>query len=301
MQKTYMNPVWAKDFPDPHVISWRGKFYAYATETRGYRFQVLESPDLVNWTHKGTAFTVPWGREHYWAPEVAEYKGTLYMTYSARNPETNKHDIGIATSKNPIGPFEHKAILVRAGDVRVGVIDATLFFDGKQNYIIYSEEEPRRIVMRKMSADLMAAEGEPIELMRPTEKWEHNVTEAPTMIKRGRKYHLIYSGGWYESKKGESSYCVAHAVASSIAGPYTKTGQILQGDGQKVFGPGHQCVIKLKSGEEWMLYHAWDDQNEPRYGSNPLGRTLRLDRMTWEKDVPHVTGPTLTPQPAPRV
>jgi beta-xylosidase len=299
--QTYTNPVWPKDFPDPQVIAWKGKFFAYATETRGFRFQVLESPDLVNWTHRGTAFTVPWSDAHYWAPEVFIYRGKFYMTYSALHPETKKHDIGIAVADQPVGPFEHKAVLVRGGDNRVGVIDATLFFEGKSAYIIYSEEDPRRIVLRKMTPDLLATEGDAVELLRPTEAWERGCTEAPTMVKRGRKYHLIYSGGWYQSAKGESSYCVAHAVADSVRGPYTKTGQILKGDGEKVFGPGHQCVIKLKSGEEWMLYHAWDDQNEPRYGSNPLGRTLRLDRLTWEKDTPRVTGPTLTPQPAPRV
>ncbi len=43
-----------------------------------------------------------------------------------------------------------------------------------------------------------------------------------------------------------------------------------------------------------MVYHAWDDQNEPRYGANPLGRTLRIDRLTWRGDTPVMDGPTVT-------
>jgi beta-xylosidase len=182
----YTNPVWGKDFPDPFILPWRGRFYAYATETPPYRFQVMESSDLVNWTHRGTAFVPPWSGEHFWAPEVHPSKGQLHFLYSARNPQTGKHDIGIAVSRNPLGP-------------------------------------------------------------------------------------------------------------------YTKTGQILTGDGKNVYGPGHQAYLKLHSGEEWLFYHAWDDQNEPRYGSNPLGRTLRLDKLVWEKDRPRILGPTVTPQPAPHL
>ncbi|MDW8290736.1 MAG: hypothetical protein RMM06_08430, partial [Armatimonadota bacterium] len=69
----------------------------------------------------------------------------------------------------------------------------------------------------------------------------------------------------------------------------------------KVYGPGHQCIVSLPSGEMWMLYHGWDDQNEPMYGSNPLGRTLRLDRLLWKEGKPFVDGPSTEPRPVPRI
>ncbi|MDX1932089.1 MAG: family 43 glycosylhydrolase [Capsulimonadales bacterium] len=297
----YTNPVWPKDFPDPFVIEWRKRFYAYATETPPYRFQVLESPDLVHWTHRGTAFTPPWAQEHYWAPEVVAYRNRLYFLYSALNPQTRKHDIAIAVGDHPVGPFQQSALLVRGDDNRVGVIDATIWFEAKVPYLIYSEEDPRRIVMRRMKDDLLGVEEEKVELVRPDRDWERGVTEAPTLIKRGRRYHLIYSAGWFQSNKQDASYCVAHAVAPKLTGPYVKTGQILTGDGKEVYGPGHQCYLKLRSGEEWLLYHGWDAQNEPRYGSNPLGRTLRLDRLEWSEDRPRVIVPSVTPLPAPRI
>jgi beta-xylosidase len=299
--KTYTNPVWAKDFPDPFLLEYKGKFYAYATETAGHRFQVMESPDLVHWTHRGTAFTVPWSNEHYWAPEVYFYREQFYMTYSARNPTTGKHDIGIATAKSPRGPFTHQAILARGDANRVGVIDATIYFESGTPYLIYSEEEPRRIVVRKMQPDLLGLEGETIELLRPDRDWERGVTEAPTLIKRNGLYHLFYSAGWYESSRREASYCVAHAVAQSLFGPYEKTGAILATLPGRVYGPGHQCLLTLRSGETWLAYHGWDDQKEPRYGSNPLGRTLRIDRLIWSGEKPFVEGPSLVARPAPRL
>lgn len=302
-ERTYANPVYARDFPDPHVVEYRGKFYAYATESGAKGFQVMESTDLVNWTHRGTAFTVPWSRVHYWAPEVIRYRNRFYMTYSALNPETGKRDIGIAVSDNPLGQFEHKAILVRAEENRLGVIDATIFFDkDRKPYLIYSEEDPRAIVMRAMAPDLLSVSSEKTLLIRPDRPWEYGVTEAPTMVYRNGIYHLFYSASGFEGTKETCRYSVAHAWSRSLKGPYTKDdGPLLAGDGSRVYGPGHQCIVRTRAGEEWMLYHAWDEQGEPRYGSNPLGRTLRIDRLVWEGDKPKVLGPSTTPQRAPRI
>lgn len=302
-EKTYVNPVYAKDFPDPHILAHDGKFYAYATESGRTGFQVMESDDLVNWTHRGIALEVPWSRVHYWAPEVVRHRGKFYMTYSALNPQTNRHDIGIAVADHPLGPFTHRAILARGDDNRVGVIDATIFFDRDRSaYLIYSEEEPRRIVMRRMAADLLSLEGETIELLRPDREWERNVTEAPTMLYRNGVYHLFYSVGWFQSSKQDASYAVCHATSRSLRGPYVKSPEpLLKTVPGSVYGPGHQCLITLPGGEMWMAYHGWDSQNEPRYGSNPLGRTLRIDRMTWKGDTPQVDGPSVTPRPAPAI
>jgi len=299
--RTYTNPVWGRDFPDPHIVRWKGRYYAYATHSGPGGFQVMESPDLVHWTHRGGRFEPPWSREHLWAPELVAHRGKLYMTYSALNPETRKHDIGIAVGSNPLGPFEHKAVLVRGSTNRVGVIDATVFFDrDRKPYLIYSEEEPRRIVLRELAPDLLSVRSDPVELVRPDRPWERGVTEAPTLILRNGVYHLFFSVGWFQSNKADACYAVCRAHSRSLKGPYLKAAEpILATVPGRVYGPGHQCIITLPNGRMWMAYHAWDDRNEPRYGSNPAGRTLRLDRLLWRGDVPYVKGPSTTPQPAP--
>ena len=300
---TYTNPVWNKDFPDPFVLHYKSKFYAYATETGGHKgFQVMESPDLVNWKHKGVAFKPNWSEVHYWAPEVFERGGTFYMTYSAENPKTKKHDIAIATSDNPLKGFVQRAVLVRGDDNKVGVIDATIFVDtDKTPYLIYSEEEPRRIVLRRMASNLLSVDGGRVELLKPDREVEKGVAEAPTLIKRGGKYHLFYSTGWFQSNKSDANYAVWHSVASSVKGTYIKDAKaLIQTVPGSVYGPGHQCLVAFPSDVWWMVYHGWDAQNEPRYGSNPLGRTLRIDRLNWNGDKPTMTGATADPQPVPR-
>jgi beta-xylosidase len=298
---TYTNPVFARDFPDPFVLHYGGLFYAYATESGAKGFQVAESTDLVHWTHRGLAFTVPWSREHYWAPEVIRWRGKYHMTYSARNPATGKHDIGIAVANQPLGPFEHKAVLVRGDDNRIGVIDATVFLDrDKTPYLVYSEEEPRRIVMRRLAPDLLSADTKATELIRPDRPWELGITEAPTMILRDGIYHLIYSAGSYQGTKADCRYVVAHASSRSLRGPYVKTPEpILAGRPGAVYGPGHQCVVRLPGDKWWLVYHGWDDEAEPHYGSNPRGRTMRIDPLTWHAGAPAVDGPSTAPREAP--
>ena len=300
---TYTNPVWAEDAPDPFVLSFGGRFWAYATETakRGSGFQVLESPDLVNWTHRGLCFTPPWSKVHLWAPEVVERDDLLYMTYSALNPKTGRHDIGIATSAAPTGPFTHRAVLASGENNKVGVIDATIFLetDGAA-FLVYSEEEPRRIVMKRLAPDWLSTVGEAVEILKPTEPWEKGVTEAPTLLYRGGVYHLFYSANGFETGKGDSGYCVAHAFSEKREGPYKKSGAILAQEPGRVYGPGHQCVVSVRS-EDWLIYHGWSDQGEPRYGSNPVGRTIRLDRLLWQEGMPQPLAASTTPQPGPSI
>ena len=298
---TYTNPVYARDFPDPFVLFEGGKYYAYATQTRGTGFQLMESTDLVHWTNHVLDFPIPWSREHYWAPEVVRYKNQFYLTYSALDPDTRKHHIAIATADRPTGPFTHRNLLVRGDDNKVGVIDATHFFepDGSA-FLIYSEETPRRVVLRTASDDLLSVGGEVTELIRPDLDWERGVNEAPTITFRNGVYHLFYSAGPYEGTKQSGRYSVGHALAKALKGPYVKSPRpILESVEGATYGPGHQCLVATADGSWWMLYHAWDAVGQPRYGQNPSGRTLRLDRVEWTGDEPRVVGPTLTPQVAP--
>ena len=300
---TYTNPVYAKDFPDPFVLRDGDKYYAYATQTRGTGFQVMESPDLVHWKNLPLDFPIPWSREHYWAPEVVHHRGLYYLTYSARDPQTRNHHIAIATAPKPTGPFVHRDFLVKGDDNEVGVIDATHFFepDGSAA-LIYSEETPRRIVLRSAAPDLLSVGAEVIELIRPELDWERGVVEAPSIVLRNGVYHLFYSAGPYEGTKVGGRYAVGHATSKALKGPYTKSPRpILESVEGATYGPGHQTVINTPDGGWWLMYHAWDNVGQPRYGQNPSGRTLRLDRIEWSGDEPKVVGPTLTPQAAPTI
>ena len=69
--KTYTNPIFDEDFPDPAVIQAPdGYYYAYATQTlrdgRWINIQVARSSDLVDWEYLGDAMP----EKPVWAPRL---------------------------------------------------------------------------------------------------------------------------------------------------------------------------------------------------------------------------------------
>jgi hypothetical protein len=56
-------------------------------------------------------------------------------------------------------------------------------------------------------------------------------------------------------------------------------------------------VVTDRSGQTWLLYHAW---RPDAVGSTDPGRQLWLDRLDWIGGHPVARGPTGTPQPTPR-
>jgi arabinan endo-1,5-alpha-L-arabinosidase len=62
--RTYTNPVYAGNIPDPFVLRHRGVYYAFGTtggerKADGRIFTVLRSTNLVDWREAGGALTPP--------------------------------------------------------------------------------------------------------------------------------------------------------------------------------------------------------------------------------------------------
>src|SRR5579871_6439884 len=106
--KTYLNPVYDQYMADPFVLRYDNHYYAYGTTRpmpEGKQFRVLESSDLVTWASRGGAL-VPTGALEYWAPEVVYQDRLFYMYYSAGGLNGQNHQLRVATSDTPLGPFE---------------------------------------------------------------------------------------------------------------------------------------------------------------------------------------------------
>lgn len=301
---TYRNPVWPRDFPDPFVLQHAGRFYAFATQTGRPGIQALESPDLVHWTHRGVVFTTARASGDYWAPAVIDRAGQFYLFYSARARDSEWHDIGVARAGSPLGPYQDLATIVRARPGEGSLVDPEVFIDDDGvAYLLYSRERPRAILAQRLAPDWLSTDGAPVELLTPARRWEAGVVEAPTLIKRAGRYHLFYSAGQFQGRPRDPMYAVGHASADSVLGPYSRSRRPVIASRQgRVYGPGHQCIITLPSAagpQDWLIYHAWDATGLPRYGSNRLGRTLRMDPILWDHGQPRVDGPSTDERPAP--
>lgn len=312
----YRNPLLERDTPDPFVLAHGGMFYCYTTESGPPGFQVLESRDLVHWEHRGVCFADLSSGGNHWAPEVVERGGRFWMYYSTRNPATKQHDLQVAVSEDPLGPFRKVAVLVQGAGTTVegesepchGAIDSTVFRDDDgKSYLAYSQESPRAIVMRPLEESMTALGDERIVIIRADRKEEQNVVEAPTILKRGGVYHLLYSAGPFQGRSKGHWYSVRHASAPAIRGPWTKSDKpVMETVRYHIYGPGHQCVVTLpgdgeRPAQDWLVYHAWDGNGAPQYGRNRVGRSLRMDRLRWLDGEPVTDGPTEDVQKAPDI
>ncbi len=281
---TYTNPVIGEIGPaDPDVILHNGTYYLYCTGDN-VSYRVYTSPDLVTWTKKGRVFKP--GEKNVWAPDLYRDPGDgrFYLYYTVQKR------IGVAVADGPEGPFEDRAKLAE------DAIDAHLFRDDDGRLYLYYVQFPGfRITAQRMRTPV-EKEGEPVEILHPTEPWEKksgHVTEGPFMLKRQDVYYLLYSGTGADSP----NYGVGYATSKSPMGPFAKhPGNPIVSRGGNVFGPGHGCVVTDAAGKLWHVYHQQRDEGR---GWN---RFLCLDPLWFDAvGVLHGKATRGTPQPAPAV
>ena len=286
----YRNPVVAYSLPDPTLIrAADGLFYLYATEdTRNT--PIHSSPDLVNWTFRGTAFTQltrptfePKGG--LWAPDINLINGQYVMYYSMSvwGGEWTC-GIGVAVSDKPGGPFTDQGKLFRSNEI------------GVQNSIdpFYIEEDGKKYLFwgsfRGIYAIELSEDG--LSLKPGAEKKQVACTayEGTYILKKEGYYYLFASiGSCCEGIK--STYTTVAGRSENLLGPYlNKAGQsmsdnhheVIIGKNDRFVGTGHNSeVVTDSQGKTWILYHAVDK-------SNPKGRVLMLDEVQWKEGWPYV-------------
>jgi len=115
---------------DPSVVKVGGTFYVF-----GSHLQVAKSKDLMYWEQVNTGVyrgnpivpnifedlkeAVSWARaDSIWAPHVIQLPdGKFHMYYCASTFGSSRSAIGVAVSDNIEGPYKHRAIIVKSGQI----------------------------------------------------------------------------------------------------------------------------------------------------------------------------------------
>lgn len=269
------NPVFPGWYADPELHYFGGKYVIYPTYSAAYEkqtfFEAFVSDDLTNWKSVGRILDfadIPWSTNRAaWAPSVIERDGTYYMYFSAGDGA----GIGVATSKNPTGPFKDALgkPLIKEYHHGAQPIDANAFIDSDgQAYLYYGGW--RHAIVVKLGRDMISTEGEFLEI---TPK---GYVEGPFMMKRGGKYYYM----WSEGSWGDSSYGVAYAISDSPTGPFERKARILESDMSVGKGAGHHSVLKLPGTEEYVIcYH-----RRPLEETHANHRATCIDKLIFEKD-----------------
>ena len=257
------------DFPDPDVLRVGGDYYAYATNTPAVNVQLATSSDARKWS-ASTVDALPelpsWANPgKTWAPDVSEPQpGRFVMYVVVANTKPALQCIGVAVASSPQGPFRPAGSgpLVCPKD-EGGAIDPATFVDTDgTRYLLWKNDgnccglDPW-LQIAPLSEDGLSLAGAPTMLMKQTAAWEGSLVEAPTLVRRGSAYVLLYSANNYADR----SYAVGYATAPAVRGPYQKHPVPLLSTASssgRFVGPGGQDVVTTADGRDFLAFHSWD-------------------------------------------
>ncbi|MBT1164879.1 glycoside hydrolase family 43 protein [Bifidobacterium felsineum] len=327
--RTYVNPTPYADgnihtAPDPFVIRYRSLYYCYATDEHG--ILVSTSPDLVHWTSRGYCYTEV-GRKNYWAPSVILINGVFHMYFSnmpENEVDTHNEIMRVATSVDPLGPFEKRAELFNTFAIDSQVV----WGDDGQLYLLYadnqvtglSEDRPGTSVMIDRLVTPFVREDKPRPLIVPTMDEEifarnrfgdgrdwHTVEGATYFTYRDRAF-ITYSANAYEHE----DYFVGYSTAPLPSDPaqahvdtldWTKHLNSSSFDpllirSPQVEGTGHNSIVKAPNAiDDWIVYHGRNAADELYVGTEQ--RVMRIDPLYYAENGLDTLGPTADEQDAP--
>lgn len=291
---TYTNPVITfSSAADPTVIRTEDGFYLYATQTDKYWVPIYFSKDLVNWEFKRTAFrnaTKPQilGGGAFWAPEIRHINGKYVLYFSwAKWGDGDASYTAVATSDSPLGDFVNSKELLTKEDFGSNCIDQFYYEEDNKKYMFVGSFNG--IYVTELTDDGLSVKRN--ENGTPTLKKQvcGKAFEGTNIYKKNGYYYLFASIN--NCCDGERSrYKVVVGRSQDLLGPYLdKSGKdminnawelVLEGDGQKFFGPGHNSIIvQDDAGTDWMIYHSYVKEN-----GEVGGRLGMLDRVLWTED-----------------
>ena len=291
---TYTNPVITfSSAADPTVIRTEDGFYLYATQTDKYWVPIYFSKDLVNWEFKRTAFRnatkpqIPGGGA-FWAPEIRHINGKYVLYFSwAKWGDGDASYTAVATSDSPVGDFVNINELLKKEDFGYNCIDQFYYEEDNKKYMFVGSFNG--IYVTELTDDGLSVKRN--ENGTPTLKKQvcGKAFEGTNIYKKNGYYYLFASIN--NCCDGERSrYKVVVGRSQDLLGPYLdKSGKdminnawelVLEGDGQKFFGPGHNSIIvQDDAGTDWMIYHSYVKEN-----GEVGGRLGMLDRVLWTED-----------------
>ncbi|MFK4761663.1 family 43 glycosylhydrolase [Microbacterium sp. ZW T5_45] len=293
------SPVLPGLYADPNIAVFGDTYYIYATTDgfagwSGKEFYVWSSKDLVDWTRSDEPFltldgangNVPWATGNAWAPTIIERDGKYYFYFSGHNPTYNRKTIGVAVADSPTGPFvaQPTAMILNNEAVTSGqAIDPAAFHDpvtGKW-YLAWGNGSP---VIAELNDDMISIKAGAYQRINGLTDFREGVF----LNYRKGLYHLTYS----IDDTGSENYRVGYATSTSINGPWTYRGVILQKDPSLgILATGHSSIINVLGTDDWYIaYHRF-----AMPGGDGQHRETTIDRVPIGADgLFQTVQPTLT-------
>ncbi|MEU4362459.1 family 43 glycosylhydrolase [Promicromonospora sp. NPDC023987] len=286
------SPVLPGLYADPNIAKFGDYYYLYVTTDGvagwgGKDFYVWKSKDLADWERSDEPFltldgengNVPWASGNAWAPTIIERDGKYYFYFSGHNPRYDRKTIGVAVADSPEGPFtaQPEAMILNNEAVTSGqAIDPAAFEDPETGkfYLFWGNGGPSNgPVYAELSDDMLSIKQDTLQRISGLPDFR----EGLFLNYRDGLYHLTYS----IDDTGSANYRVGYATATSVHGPWTYRGVILEKDpSQGILGTGHSSIIQVPGTDEWYIaYHRFGMP-----GGDGTHRETTIDRLTFNDD-----------------
>ncbi|WP_282079821.1 carbohydrate-binding protein [Aquimarina algiphila] len=268
---------------DPTARVFDGRLYVYPShdvdvcnELQGSNgfcmpdYHMFSTEDMVNWKDHGVIMDqneVPWGaKDQYgmWAPDCIYKDGTYYYYYPGVPADKSAfRRIGVATSKNPTGPFKQVDHYIKG----IQGIDPGLFVDddGKA-YLYYGGGNGKgALKVVELKDNMVEIKGQPKDVEGIIYE---GYREASFLFKRNDTYYFTYA------RIGKNNYQIEYATADNPMGPFEYKGIAMENIGN---GTNHHSFVEYK-GQWYLFYHDWSVS-----GNNRL-RSMCADKMEFNED-----------------
>lgn len=313
----YSNPVSAPaadTFADPAVVKGKdGFWYAFGTsdplkagETDLRLLPILRSRNLVDWTYQGDAFTTrpSWATPTagVWAPDIRYTAGRYVLYYTVTDTTLNPGDdsaIGVATAPSPLGPWTDSGAPLVAprpadGGGFLWTFDPAQLVDARGNLWLYYGSYFGGIHTVPLSRDGLSVAGTPTQV---------------TIDNRYEGAYVVRRNGWYYLFGSAANCCAGPTTGYSVfagrsrtpTGPFvdrdgvslltSRVGgtPVIQPNGNRWVGTGHNAVVTDDRGRDWFVYHAIDRNAPYLNGTDGINRRpMLIDPLTWNGGWPSV-------------
>ncbi len=246
---------------------------------------------------------VPWASQQMWAPDAAYKDGTYYLYFPARDKSKDKNGlgafkIGVATSKNPMGPFVAEKEPIPGSFS----MDPAVFTDDDGASYMYfggiwggqlqrwanGQYDPNGSDTDLLQDDKPALSGKVAKLNPDMKTFAETPRDAVILDEAGKPVlggdheRRFFEGTWVFKKDGKYYYTYStgdthflnYAIGDNPYGPFKYTGHILK----PVQGwTTHHSVIQHDG--KWWLFYADTQLSNKNYLRN-----VKVTELTFNAD-----------------
>ncbi len=229
-------------------------------------YNVYSTENYMDWKdygqiiHQRDVTWAPQNKYSMWAPCI-EKNGETYYYYFPTIRNTGGFGVGVATSKNPYGPF----VILPQPILRVNGIDPNCFVDEDgQAYLYWGGGTENSLKGAKLKSSMAEIEGDIVSF----EGFPPHYKEASFVFKKDDKYYFTFCCSIGKSE-------LHYGVGTSPLGPFTYKGKLF--NQWTDCWTSHHSIVKYKG--EWILFYHHND-----ISNNDKLRSVCADYLTFAEN-----------------